>query len=134
MILSREYTLEACFLDDFLFPDSEDYPLTSPADSKFKPEFLTEYQDFFKGYISKLDSKHEQSVNMIENDFSTKLTLKDIPCHCSKCLVDFRSTLRDTIYTESVDLINEKVAEINELIDDHDQSALSVYRDLQKSH
>ena len=33
--ISLEYILELCFLDDFLFPDSEDYPLTSAVDGKF---------------------------------------------------------------------------------------------------
>ena len=45
---SLEYILELCFLDDFIFPDNEDFPLTSVVDGKFKEDYIGDYLDFFQ--------------------------------------------------------------------------------------
>ena len=50
---SLEYILELCFLDDFIFPDNEDFPLTSVVDGKFKEDYIGDYLDFFKNYVIK---------------------------------------------------------------------------------
>ena len=131
--ISREYILEACFLDDFLFPDNEDFPLTSPGDNKFKKEFLVEYKDYIFNYCNQIKKEHESARQLIDQNFSINLNLKDIKCQCSKCIVDFRSTLRDTVYSDCVQLIDEKIAEISELVDENDNNSLSLFRDLQKS-
>jgi len=131
--ISREYILEACFLDDFLFPDNEDFPLTSPADNSFKPEFLKEYEEFIEKYCRDVKDDHEKTQKLIHENFNSKISSKEIPCKCNSCLVDYRSTLRDLIYTESVELIEEKKAEVLELIEENDKNALSVFRELQKS-
>ena len=47
--------------------------------------------------------------------------------------MDYRSILRDLVYSESIELIENKKDEVSELIDDNDKSALSAFRDLQKS-
>ena len=120
-------------MDDFLFPDSEDFPLTSPADDSFKPEFLDEYQVFITKYCKDAGENHEASQKLLHENFNSKISSKEIPCKCNKCLVDYRSILRDLVYTESVELIESKKEEVSELIDENDKSALSVFRDLQKS-
>ena len=59
---SLEYVLEACFLDDFLFPDNEDFPLTSPVDGKFQKNYLDDYLDFFESYTKK---KKDEFIEII---------------------------------------------------------------------
>lgn len=131
--ISREYILETCFLDDFLFPDNEDFPLTSPADNSFKPEFLKEYEVFIIKYCEEVQDNHQKTQKIIHENFSTKISSKEIPCKCNTCLVDYRSTLRDLIYTESVELIDKAKEDVSELLDNNDKQALSCFRDLQKS-
>ena len=70
--ISREYILETCFLDDFLFPDNEDFPLTSPADNSFKIEFLQEYKDFIKKYCNEVRNNHEKTQKIIQKSLARK--------------------------------------------------------------
>ena len=131
--ISREYILEACFLDDFLFPDNENFPLTSPADDSFKPDYLTEYEDFLFNYCEKVENDHKNTQLIIHENFNDKISLKDLPCKCLSCLTDYRSTLRDLVYTESIELIENAQINISTSIDNDDQTALSLFRELQKT-
>ena len=128
-----EYILETCFIDDFLFPDNEDFPLTSVEDGKFVPSFLDEYQTFFSEYIVQLKENHLKFQKSLEDDFNPDLKLKDLLCKCTDCVTDYRATLRDHTYRESVDLIENSKDELARRVKKGDSEVAEVYRDLQKS-
>jgi ATP-dependent RNA helicase SUPV3L1/SUV3 len=127
-----EYILELCFLDDFLFPDNEDYPLTSVVDGKFKEDYLGDYLDFFKSYVAKKKKNHEEFQKEIEEKLNKDLKTKELPCRCSECLNNYRFKLRDIVYQESVELIESYKKEILEKLDDPSSCEFS-YRELQKT-
>lgn len=131
--ISRDYILETCFLDDYLFPENEDFPITSPADNSFKPDFLIEYKEFLAKYCRDSKDGHERTQKLLHENFSEKVSSKEMPCSCNTCSVDYRSLLRDLIYTESIELIEEKKTEVLELLNENNTNALNVFRDLQKS-
>ena len=73
---SLEYILELCFLDDFIFPDNEDFPLTSVVDGKFKEDYIGDYLDFLKITLVKKEKTMKIFQKEIEENFNKDLKTK----------------------------------------------------------
>lgn len=109
----RETLTETIFLDDFLLPDRESFPLV-PGE-KIEEELLRNYVISFKEWEVEVRDKHLKSQETIKEDFSIELKANNLGCPCQKCLADFRAKLRDEVFNQQREIIDAAEEELQEL-------------------
>ncbi len=110
----RETLVETIFLDDFLLPERESFPLV-PGE-KVESELLQNYIISFKEWDVEVRDKHLSSQETIKENFSTELKANQLGCPCQKCLADFRAKLRDEVFKQQCELIAEAEEELQDLV------------------
>lgn len=121
----RENIIAICLTDEYLFPETGEYPLT--FGQEVKEEDLNHYAESFHEWIQEIETKHKNSQHKILNDFNVDMKQSELDCHCSKCIADFRATLRDHVFKEQKALIEKAVEELEEYIEHRDVSYISDY-------
>lgn len=110
----RESITEICFLDDFLFPETESFPI--PVDQQVDLLLLENYVLSFREWIEEKKKHHQQCQKVIKEQFHVDLKTSQLDCQCNKCVADYRATLRDFIFKAQVDLINKAEEELHDLV------------------
>lgn len=104
---SKETIAEICFLEDFLFPEKELFIIR-------KSENVPQVSELFEGYLQTFNDwmqvnlqQHKKSQEEIngERASETILSLKKTSCQCNKCLADYKTKVRDQIYSDCVKMI-----------------------------
>lgn len=113
-LFNRESILETCFLDDYLFPDKEQMPL--PIDREVNEELLNNYRDSFVEWIAEIRQNHIDTQELIKSGFDPELKTKTLACQCQKCIADYRAKLRDSVFKDQKELINQQIELMHELI------------------
>lgn len=113
-LFDRESILETCFLDDYLFPDKEQLPL--PVDQEVSTELLENYRQSFIEWIDEIKQNHIDSQEQIKSGFDPELKTKNLPCQCQKCIADYRAKLRDSVFKEQKELINQHMDKLHEIV------------------
>ena len=122
---NRESIINICFKDEFLVPETNEFPLVS--EQEVDKELLDNYALSFSDWIKEITETHEKSQQMIFQEFNLELKQSNIACHCHKCIADFRATLRDTIYKKQLEIINNAQKDLEELIVTKDIQYMSDY-------
>ena len=113
-LFDRESILEACFLDDYLFPQSEQMPL--PADREVELELLLNYQQSFTEWVEEIKTNDINSQERIKAGFDPELKSKHLLCQCQKCIADYRAKLRDSVFKEQKELIDSHIERLHEMV------------------
>jgi ATP-dependent RNA helicase SUPV3L1/SUV3 len=124
-LFDRESILEICFLEDYLFPEKEQMPL--PAGAELDPELLENYQISFREWVEETKLNHINSQAQIKEGFDPELKSKDLLCQCQKCIADYRAKLRDSVFSEQKNIINESIEDLHELIIEKDINYIANY-------
>ncbi|MBT4792629.1 MAG: hypothetical protein HON90_13735 [Halobacteriovoraceae bacterium] len=114
LIFNRDNIIQVCTVDDYLFPDVEEFPLSEGhvVDEKLIANYVLSFTD----WIEEIKQKHISSQEQLLNNFSIELKQSDLSCHCVKCIADFRAKLRDMVYKEQKLLIDEGATRLEELL------------------
>lgn len=123
--ISREFTLEVCFLEDFLFPEKELYPLA--IHDQFDEEMIRPYVEAFEDWCKDVLAKHESTEKHLDEDFSVEIRPSELDCRCNMCMSVYRTKLRDTVFFDCKSLIDEIYEELKESEFDED---INYYSDL----
>ena len=97
----RDYIYELCFVEKFLFPETQNYPLES--EGVFDQTLLNVYPDGVTEWIETAKLNHKDAQEKIQNSFSEISSPQSLCCQCSKCTGDFRSLFREFIFKKVKD-------------------------------
>lgn len=125
LLFSRDNIIQTCFVEDYLIADAEEFPL--PRDYRIEKSLLDNYILSFKDWTLKIVDDHKDTQEIIINNFTLELKNAELSCHCVKCYADFRAKLRDTIYKSQIDLIDESLAQLENLLVSSQISVISDY-------
>jgi len=124
-LLDRELILETCFVEDFLFPFTESYPLA--FEEVVIDELIQNYFLSFKDWCDYKKKDHLEAQETLRENFTLELKPNSLCCQCLKCTADVRAKIRDTAFKEQVEIINKAEEMMFELIVDQKISYLSDY-------
>lgn len=113
-LFTREPIVEISFIEDFIFPVLSQYPVI--VDGEFSPEVTKSYVDIFKAWKDEKSENHLTTQELIRTNFDLKMAEKDIPCQCSQCLGDFRTQVREVLYTQQVALIDKAEEKLFDIV------------------
>lgn len=103
-LTDRQTLLDTAIMDEYLFPETEQCPLT--VEGKFNPELTAAYQENFRAWCGERAQAHVQTQDLLKNRFELKLTTSEMSCHCTQCLADHRTKLREEVMKIQEQMIN----------------------------
>lgn len=130
LFLSREYIIETCFLDKFLFPESESFPLEK-NDVIYTPYFES-YKEYFKNWMEKTLKDHQETIKELKENFNINQKEDEIQCHCQMCVAEFRNRLREGVFKNCLEIIISGKEEISSKLDKGIPHVSEMFYQLQK--
>lgn len=113
-VFDREAIVETIFLEDFIFPATETYPLV--VDGVFSPDLAESYKDLFKAWSEEKLAGHVDAQFVLKNKFDLKLSDRDLSCQCVQCLGDYRTQVREAVFSTQSELIDKAEEKLHELV------------------
>lgn len=135
-LLEPTTIVETAFLDDFIFPGTSNYALL--VDGNFSQEVTVSYKDQFKAWAEEKSSKHTSTQELVKNQFDLKLNDRDLACQCVQCLGDYRTQVREAVFTTQAALIDKTEEKLHDWvlvkkITDISNAVFNLKRDLEKN-
>jgi ATP-dependent RNA helicase SUPV3L1/SUV3 len=135
-LLEPTTIVETAFLDDFIFPSTSNYALL--VDGNFSQEVTASYKDQFKAWAEEKSSKHTATQELVKNQFDLKLNDRDLACQCVQCLGDYRTQVREAVFTTQAALIDKTEEKLHDWvlvkkITDISNAVFNLKRDLEKN-
>ena len=135
-VFDREAILETCLLEDYIFPVTETYPLI--VDGEFSKEVTLSYKDIYKAWCEEKSAYHSETQDLLKLNFSMKLNDKDLTCQCVQCQGDYRTQVREAIFTTQTELIDKTEEKLHDLvlvkrISDISNAVFNLKKDLDKN-
>lgn len=94
-LADRQALLDTALIEEFLFPQVEQCPLQ--VDGVFNPELVTAYQENFRAWAKERAEAHVKTQDKLKSHFDLKIAVADLACHCTQCLADHRTKLREEV-------------------------------------
>jgi ATP-dependent RNA helicase SUPV3L1/SUV3 len=113
-IFEREAIIETALLEDFIFPSTETYPVL--VDGHFSSDLAFSYKELFKTWISEKTQYHTQTQDLLKTKFDIKLNDKDLTCQCVQCLGDYRTQVREFVFTTQTTLIDKAEEKLHDWV------------------
>jgi len=113
-VFDREAIIETCFLEDFLFPVSEAYPVC--VDGEFSAELVESYKVLFKSWCDEKGLAHVGCQDFLKNKFDLKINDRELTCQCVQCLGDYRTQVREAVYAQQTKLIDQTEEKLHEWV------------------
>jgi len=128
--LSREYILDICFLDAYVFPHKALFPIEL---EKVQEATLLAHEKYLLQWIKDKATNHLQTQTTLKDNFSDKIVANNLACQCQECLGLFRTRLRENIHDECMVAIEEAKKLILEDMKVGSKNVGVIYRDMQKN-
>ncbi len=134
--LSKEFVLDLCFLDDCLFPEKEMFFFGH--DGAISPTVLEINLKSILQWSDDKRQKHLDTQTLIKEHFDFNLKSEEFSCQCVQCVADYRTQLREMIFKDCEDRINQGKQELedlfakNESLDELSESYKRLQKDLDK--
>ncbi len=113
-VFSRDSLIEVCVYENYLFPESDEYPL--PEDHRVDEALLRNYEEAHYKWLLDIKEKHSISQIRIHEQLSLELKQSELECQCHKCVADYRAKLRDLVYQEQARKIEEATEKLGDII------------------
>ncbi len=113
-LFDREAIVETTLLEEYLFPVTSQYPIL--VDGDFHTEVTESYVDIFKAWADLRAEGHVNTQDLLKNKFDLKLLDKDLTCQCVQCLGDYRTQVREAVYTMQTTLIDATEERLHEIV------------------
>jgi ATP-dependent RNA helicase SUPV3L1/SUV3 len=113
-VFDREAIVETTLLEDFLFPVTGQYPVL--VDGEFNSDVTRSYKDIFKAWADLKGENHIATQDLLKNKFDLKLQDKDLTCQCVQCQGDYRTQVREAVYSMQTDLIDKTEERLHEMV------------------
>jgi ATP-dependent RNA helicase SUPV3L1/SUV3 len=135
-LLDPTMIVETIFLDDFIFPQTANFSLL--VDGKFNPDMAHSYSDLFRAWCEEKAAKHSATQEIVKNKFDMNLADRELACQCIQCLGDYRTQVREAVFTSQsalIDKMEEKLFDwiLTRRIGDISNAVFNLKRDLEKN-
>lgn len=129
--MQRDNVLDLCFLDDCLFPEKEIYFFGQ--DGGISLNILEIHLKAMQKWTEDKRDKHNLAQKRIIEEFDLNLKPDDLSCACHICENSLRNRLRDFVFEDCKQVIDERVIEIEQSLTKESLDAISEhYKKLQK--
>ncbi|MDD0854212.1 helicase-related protein [Halobacteriovorax sp. GB3] len=126
----RDYILETIFLDDCLFPEKELYYFGQ--DGGLNEKILKIHLTGIERWCRDKLKHHENTQELILENFNLELKANELKCPCVKCSADFRARLRDFVFDTCKEVIETSYSSIENNIDNGIEFVSELYQKMQK--
>lgn len=116
--LEKDTILDLCFIDDCLFPEKEIFFFGH--EGELNPKFLEIHEREIFRWCEDKKTKHEDTQTLIQENFSLELKSNEFSCQCVTCIADYRNRLREYIYQDCIDRVEQGKTELAELLDSNE--------------
>lgn len=135
-VFDREAIIETALLEDYIFTVTETYTLS--VDGDFSRELTLSYKSLFKAWCDEKAAFHIDTQETLKTKFELKFNDKDLACQCIQCLGDYRTQVREAIFSMQSGLIDrteEKLHDwvLTKKITDISNVVFNLKRDLDKN-
>ena len=120
--LQRDNVISLIFIDDCLMPEKEIFYFGQ--DGGLNPAVLELHYAVLKKWSDDKERSHTETQSLVKEKFSSEIKSTALACQCVACLADFRTRVREVVYDECVQAINDTKAKIEEQI--HSQTDIGV--------
>lgn len=131
-LISRESIVETIFLDEFLFPEMQEYPLMDGTVDQ--GEILESYLSSHRNWIDQIQQAHLLTQKELLQEFNFEVKQNQLKCQCIKCIADYRAKVRDFVYENEISAIDKAVVELADLMLERDIAFISDYVSKIKKH
>jgi len=126
----REYIVELLFLDDYLLPERA--ALVFAKDGNPDEELISIALKSFTDWIDKKETDHNKNITNLKENFYLDFSSDELTCKCRVCLADYKSRIRDTLYKECIEKLENTREVIKESIEGGIKAVSGHYYSLQK--
>lgn len=113
-LADRQALLDVALMEEYLYPEVEQCPVM--VDGVFNAELTTAYQEDFKAWASERTAAHIKTQEQIKTKFDFKMGPGDLACHCTQCLADHRTKLREEVMKIQQKLIDDAEERLFEML------------------
>lgn len=132
LLIKQENILDLIFIDDCLIPEKES--IFFGQDGGLSQNVLSIHEKSFHEWGKKIVSKHNETQTFVRSDIDlTQHKIGELKCQCIKCINDFRALLRDSVYDQCVQTIDEGIDKVKNEIDSGIHVVSDIVFKLQKS-
>ncbi len=131
LFVKRENIFDICFVEDYLIPQKE--LLVIGQDGVLNLELLKNSCKELLQYAEDLKSKHQETQRKIREELTISSYPHDLPCNCYQCISEYRGKIRDIVYLECVEIINQTKEKLDIAIKGGISSASDTYHEFQKN-
>lgn len=126
----REYIVELCFLDDYLFPEKAQ--MAFAEDGNPGEDLIKKISESFEEWARKKELAHQKNLDNLKENFYLDFSSSELSCLCRVCLADYKSRIRETLYKECLEKIEDTREAIEESLDNGIKAVSNIYYSLQK--
>ena len=112
--MQRDNVISLAFIDDCLMPEKEIFYFGQ--DGGLNPAILELHYAVLKKWSDEKEKNHLSTQAMIKENFNIETKQTALSCQCVACLADYRTRVREVVYEECVQAINDTKAKIEEQI------------------
>lgn len=121
--LQRDNILSLIFIDDCLMPEKEIF--FYGQDGGLNPAVLELHHGVLKKWVESKEANHVDTQKQLKEEFSSELKSTNLTCQCVACLADYRTRVREVVFEECVEVINETKARIESQIVEQKEEAVA---------
>ena len=121
--LQREQIIDTIFVDDCLMPEKEIFYFGQ--DGGLNPAILEIHYVVLKKWCDEKEKNHVDTQTLVKENFNSELKSASLACQCVACLADFRTRVREVVFDECVQAINETKEKIEEQINTNLDKSIS---------
>lgn len=113
-LFDRETIQETALIDDYIFPTNSNYPVL--VEGTFSSELVESYKDIFKAWTEEKLAKHTATQDLLKNNFDLKISDRDLSCQCVQCGGDYRTQIREAVFSLQASLIDKTEEKLQDVI------------------
>ncbi|MDO9341136.1 MAG: helicase-related protein [Bacteroidales bacterium] len=121
--LQRDNIISTIFADDCLMPEKEIFYFGQ--DGGLNPAILEVHYAILRKWSDDKEKNHTDTQTLVKENFNSEIKSTALTCQCVACLADFRTRVREVVFDECVQAINDTKAKIEEQIDNNVDKGIS---------
>ncbi len=112
--LQHASVVSLIFIDDCLMPEKEIFYFGQ--DGGLNPAVLDLHYAVLKKWSDDKEKNHLETQVLVKENFNAEIKSTTLSCQCVSCLADYRTRVREVVYDECVQAINESKSKIEEQV------------------
>jgi ATP-dependent RNA helicase SUPV3L1/SUV3 len=131
--IKRETILDICCLDEYLFPLKELFFYCDTESGKVDSKQINCIKEELGSWLTIHKQNHIDTQELVKNEFNSGIKEKDLGCLCNSCIADYRTKIREIIYDDCCQIVDETAEEIGNGINSSLSEVSKLYKIMQKN-